>query len=183
VYEEWRYRSIILDISTRWRWVVSFMPQLLYPRRKNCWYPLYRMLFLVLFILTAKCRPVKFDSYILHCAVKVNVLKRILETSPSEKNSFHVQRVLKYCELSITWLSWTSFSYLLNEGWTAQSASCRERCFHYIRAQCVLNMDFDNFFISKFFSLFSFPPNFHDTSTDPSHLTSMLQHTGWKSLH
>jgi hypothetical protein len=29
---EWRYSSTILDLSTRWRWVVSFMPWPLYPR-------------------------------------------------------------------------------------------------------------------------------------------------------
>jgi hypothetical protein len=45
----------------------------------------------MLLILTAKYRPVKFDGYILHCVMKVNVLKRILETSLSEKNRFHVQ--------------------------------------------------------------------------------------------
>jgi hypothetical protein len=34
----------ILDLSTRWRWVVSFMPWLLYPRGKNPWYQLDRRL-------------------------------------------------------------------------------------------------------------------------------------------
>jgi hypothetical protein len=37
---EWRYGSIILNVSTRWRWLVSFVPQPLYPRRKSLWYPL-----------------------------------------------------------------------------------------------------------------------------------------------
>jgi hypothetical protein len=32
---KWRYSPTILDLSTRWRWVVSFMPQPLYPQR-NC---------------------------------------------------------------------------------------------------------------------------------------------------
>jgi hypothetical protein len=36
---EWRYRSIILDLGTRWKWVVSFMPRPLNPR-----YPLDRVL-------------------------------------------------------------------------------------------------------------------------------------------
>jgi hypothetical protein len=31
---EWRYSSIILDLGTRRRWVVSFMPRPLYPRGK-----------------------------------------------------------------------------------------------------------------------------------------------------
>jgi hypothetical protein len=31
VYGEWRYSSTILDLSTRWRWVISFKPRLLYP--------------------------------------------------------------------------------------------------------------------------------------------------------
>jgi hypothetical protein len=34
----------ILDLSTRWRLVVSFMPQLLYPQGKSPWYPLDRRL-------------------------------------------------------------------------------------------------------------------------------------------
>jgi hypothetical protein len=39
---EWRNSSIILDIVTRWRWVVSFTTQLLYFRGKNFRYPLDR---------------------------------------------------------------------------------------------------------------------------------------------
>jgi hypothetical protein len=39
---EWRYRSTIFDIDTRWRCVVSFTPWLLYPREKNPPYPLNR---------------------------------------------------------------------------------------------------------------------------------------------
>jgi hypothetical protein len=34
----------ILDLSIRWRWVVSFTAQPLYPQRKNTWYPLDRRL-------------------------------------------------------------------------------------------------------------------------------------------
>jgi hypothetical protein len=34
----------ILDLGTRWRWVVSFMPQPLYPQGKSPWYPLDRRL-------------------------------------------------------------------------------------------------------------------------------------------
>jgi hypothetical protein len=34
----------ILDLGTRWRWVVSFTPQLLYPQGKSPWYPLDRRL-------------------------------------------------------------------------------------------------------------------------------------------
>jgi hypothetical protein len=36
---DWRYSSTVLDLSTRWRWVVSFTPQLLYPLGKSPWYP------------------------------------------------------------------------------------------------------------------------------------------------
>jgi hypothetical protein len=31
---EWRYSSTILDLGTRWKGVVSFMPLPLYPREK-----------------------------------------------------------------------------------------------------------------------------------------------------
>jgi hypothetical protein len=34
--------SGILDIGTRWRWVVSFMPRPLYPQGKRTCYPLVR---------------------------------------------------------------------------------------------------------------------------------------------
>jgi hypothetical protein len=34
----------ILNLSTRWRWVVSFTPQPLYLWRKKCQYPLCRRL-------------------------------------------------------------------------------------------------------------------------------------------
>jgi hypothetical protein len=34
----------ILDLGTRWRWVVSFMPQPLYPQGKNLWYTSYKRL-------------------------------------------------------------------------------------------------------------------------------------------
>jgi hypothetical protein len=34
----------ILDLGTRWRWVVSFTPRPLYPQGKNPWYPLDRRL-------------------------------------------------------------------------------------------------------------------------------------------
>jgi hypothetical protein len=34
----------IPDLGTRWRWVVSFTPQPLYPQGKNPWYPLDRRL-------------------------------------------------------------------------------------------------------------------------------------------
>jgi hypothetical protein len=34
----------ILDLGTRWGWVVSFMPWPLYPQGKNPWYPLHRRL-------------------------------------------------------------------------------------------------------------------------------------------
>jgi hypothetical protein len=36
--------SHILDLGTRWRWVASFMPCLLYPCCKSPWYPLDRRL-------------------------------------------------------------------------------------------------------------------------------------------
>jgi hypothetical protein len=34
----------ILDLGTKWRWVVSFTPRPLYPQGKNPWYPLDRRL-------------------------------------------------------------------------------------------------------------------------------------------
>jgi hypothetical protein len=34
----------ILDLRTRWRWVVSFTPWPLYPQGKISWYPFYRRL-------------------------------------------------------------------------------------------------------------------------------------------
>jgi hypothetical protein len=43
----WGNESIaprILDLGTRWRWVVSFTPRLLYPRGKIPGYPLDRRL-------------------------------------------------------------------------------------------------------------------------------------------
>jgi hypothetical protein len=43
----WRSGGIaprILDLGTRWRWVVGFMPQLLYPQGKSPWHPLDRRL-------------------------------------------------------------------------------------------------------------------------------------------
>jgi hypothetical protein len=39
---EWRYSSTVLDLDTRWRWVVSFTPLSLYPRGRSPWYPLHR---------------------------------------------------------------------------------------------------------------------------------------------
>jgi hypothetical protein len=41
---EWRYSSTILDLSTRWRQVVSFMHLPFYPWGKSPQYPLDRML-------------------------------------------------------------------------------------------------------------------------------------------
>jgi hypothetical protein len=41
---KWRYSSTILDLGTRWRWVVSFISVTLYPRWKNPRYPLERRL-------------------------------------------------------------------------------------------------------------------------------------------
>jgi hypothetical protein len=41
---EWMCSSTILDLDTRWRWVVSFTPRLLYPRGKSPRYPLDRRL-------------------------------------------------------------------------------------------------------------------------------------------
>jgi hypothetical protein len=41
---EWRHSSTILELSTRWRWVVSFTCQLLYPRGKIPRCPLDRRL-------------------------------------------------------------------------------------------------------------------------------------------
>jgi hypothetical protein len=44
IMEEWKYSVTILDLSTRWRWVVSFMPWLLYLQGKSPWCPSDRML-------------------------------------------------------------------------------------------------------------------------------------------
>jgi hypothetical protein len=41
---EWRYSSIILDLGTRWRWVVSFTYRPLYPRGNRPRYLLVRRL-------------------------------------------------------------------------------------------------------------------------------------------
>jgi hypothetical protein len=41
---EWICRSTVLELSTRWRWMVSFMPQSLYPLRKSPRYPFDRRL-------------------------------------------------------------------------------------------------------------------------------------------
>jgi hypothetical protein len=35
---------LIIDLGTRWRWVVSFTPRPLYPQGENPWYPLDRRL-------------------------------------------------------------------------------------------------------------------------------------------
>jgi hypothetical protein len=40
----WRYKSIILDLGTRWKWVVSFSPRPLYSGGKNRRYLLDRRL-------------------------------------------------------------------------------------------------------------------------------------------
>jgi hypothetical protein len=37
---EWRYSSTVIDLGTRWRWVVRFTPRPLYSRRKSHWYRL-----------------------------------------------------------------------------------------------------------------------------------------------
>lgn len=37
---EWRHSSTILDLSMRWRLVVSFMFQTFFPQRKSFWYAL-----------------------------------------------------------------------------------------------------------------------------------------------
>jgi hypothetical protein len=41
---EWKYSSTIIDLGTRWKWVVSFMPLPLYPWGNNPQYPLDRRL-------------------------------------------------------------------------------------------------------------------------------------------
>jgi hypothetical protein len=41
---EWTYSSTIFDVSTRWRWVVSFVPLLLHLRGNSPRYPLDRRL-------------------------------------------------------------------------------------------------------------------------------------------
>jgi hypothetical protein len=42
--EERPFNSTILDLGTRWRWVVSFTPRPLYPGGKSPLYPFYRYL-------------------------------------------------------------------------------------------------------------------------------------------
>jgi hypothetical protein len=37
---EWRYRSTIFDLGTRWRWVINFTPLPLYPRRNSPYMPI-----------------------------------------------------------------------------------------------------------------------------------------------
>jgi hypothetical protein len=41
---QWRYSTAILNLGTRWRWMVSFTPWLLNPWRNCHWYPLDRRL-------------------------------------------------------------------------------------------------------------------------------------------
>jgi hypothetical protein len=41
---KWRYSPTVIDLGTKWRWVVSFVPQPLYPRANRFWYPLERRL-------------------------------------------------------------------------------------------------------------------------------------------
>jgi hypothetical protein len=44
VLEKWRYMTPLIKINTRWKWVVSFIPQPLYCRSKISRYPLDRRL-------------------------------------------------------------------------------------------------------------------------------------------
>jgi hypothetical protein len=41
---EWRYGSTILNLGTKWRWVVRFTPRPLYSRGNSPWYPLDKKL-------------------------------------------------------------------------------------------------------------------------------------------
>jgi hypothetical protein len=41
---EYRYRSTILDLGTRWKWMISFTPRPLYSQGKSPLYPLDRRL-------------------------------------------------------------------------------------------------------------------------------------------
>jgi hypothetical protein len=41
---EWRYDSTIFNLSTRWRWIISFMALPIYSQRNHWWYPLHRNL-------------------------------------------------------------------------------------------------------------------------------------------
>jgi hypothetical protein len=58
---EWRYSSIILDLGTRWRRMVSFTPLPLNPRGKGSRYPLDR-------------RPARPQSRSGHCGEEKNLL-------------------------------------------------------------------------------------------------------------
>jgi hypothetical protein len=39
-YGEWSYNSPILKLNTRWRWLVSFTPMLIYPVRNEFTVPI-----------------------------------------------------------------------------------------------------------------------------------------------
>jgi hypothetical protein len=39
---EWRYSSTVLNLSTIWRWVLSFKFRPLYPQGKRSQYPLHK---------------------------------------------------------------------------------------------------------------------------------------------
>jgi hypothetical protein len=41
---EWRYSCAIFDLSTRWKWMVNFMPLLLYRQGRRPQYPLDKKL-------------------------------------------------------------------------------------------------------------------------------------------
>jgi hypothetical protein len=43
-YGEWRYSSIILNLGTKWRWMVSFTHLSLYLRGNSRWYTMHRRL-------------------------------------------------------------------------------------------------------------------------------------------
>jgi hypothetical protein len=84
---EWRYSSTILDLCTRWRWVVSFTPWLFYPRGKNPRYPLDRIL----------CGPQNRSG---GCAEE----KNLAPAGNSEFKTIWKEEVAAYCKV----LSWHS---------------------------------------------------------------------------
>jgi hypothetical protein len=93
---EWRYSSTILDLGTRWRWVVSSMSLPLYPWRNSPWYPLDR-------------RPRGLQSHSVCCGEKENLLSLLgVEPWPSS-----LQPATIPTELVIVFTEWMTHLALI----------------------------------------------------------------------
>jgi hypothetical protein len=92
---EWRYSSTILDLGTKWRWVVSFTSPPLYPRGKRPWYPLDK-------------RPGGQQSQSGRCGVGKNVLS-LPEIEPRSSSPYPVA-----IPTELSWLKTTKYSYFLS---------------------------------------------------------------------